>query len=92
MEFDWLDVSFDLTNLSPRDVEESFEDPFSFKLLPEAQDGALAARYYNLGRSLNGQSVFSVFWTDGKRYRVVFARPMTRVEADFYERKRAEEN
>jgi len=34
---------------------------------------------------------FPFFWTDGKRYRVIYARPMTTEEAYFYERKKAEE-
>ena len=91
MEFDWIDVSFDLSAVPPKDIEETFEDPFSLKLLPDEQEDAGAARYYNLGKSLNSRGVFSVFWTDGKRYRVIFARDMTVVESDFYERKKAEE-
>ena len=92
MDFDWIDVSFDLTKLTPKDIEEAFEDPFSLKLLPDNNDGAGAdSRYYNLGMALSGGPVFSVFWTDGKRYRVIYARPMTREELNFYERKRAEE-
>jgi hypothetical protein len=92
MDFDWIDVSFDLTKLFPKDIEESFEDPFSLKLLPDGNEtGGANARYYNLGMSLNGHGVFSVFWTDGKRYRVLYSRPMTREELNFYERKRAEE-
>ena len=91
MEFDWLDVSFSLTPVPPKDIEESFEDPFSLKLLPDGNNDQSAARYYCLGKSLNSRAVFSVFWTDGKRYRVIFARQMTQVEADFYERKKAEE-
>lgn len=91
MEFDWIDVSFDLSQLPPKDIEESFEDPFSLKLLPDGNSDDSSARYYCLGKSLNGKPVFSVFWTDGKRYRVIFARLMTQVECDFYERKKAED-
>ena len=91
MEFDWIDASVDLTAVPPKDIEESFEDPFSLKLLPDEQADAGSARYFNLGRSLNGRGVFSVFWTDGKRYRVIFARPLTQVESDFYERKKIED-
>ena len=91
MDFDWLDVSFDLTPVPPRDIEESFEDPFSLKLLPEEQDDQSAARYYCLGKSLAGRPVFSVFWTDGKRYRVIYARQMTQMEIDFFDRKKAED-
>jgi uncharacterized DUF497 family protein len=91
MEFDWIDVSFDLTVVPPKDIEETFEDPFSLKLLPDVHEDATNARYYNLGKSLNGRGVFSVFWTDGKRYRVIHSRPMTQVESDFYERKKVED-
>jgi uncharacterized protein len=91
MDFDWIDVAFDLAKLPPKDIEESFEDPFTLKLLPDSSESAQQARYFNLGMALSGTLVFSVFWTDGKRYRVVYARPMTREESNFYERKKAEE-
>lgn len=91
MEFDWIDPPFDLTVLPPKDIEESFEDPFSLKLLPDGNNDDSSARYFCLGKSLNGKGVFSVFWTDGKKYRVIFSRAMSPVEADFYERKKAED-
>jgi uncharacterized DUF497 family protein len=91
MDFDWLGVSFDLAPLTPKDIEESFEDPFSLKLLPDDNTEGANARYYNLGKSLAGRPVFSVFWTDGKRYRVIYAREMTATEHDFFERKKAED-
>lgn len=91
MEFDWIDAPFDLTALPPKDIEESFEDPFSLKLLPDGHNDESSARYYNLGKSLNGRGVFSAFWTDGKRYRVICSRTMSQVESDFYERKKAED-
>ncbi len=91
MDFDWLGVSFELTKLPPKDIEESFEDPFSLKLLPDDNADGTETRYYNLGKSLGGRAVFSVFWTDGKRYRVIFARDMTNAEHDFFERKKAED-
>ena len=89
MEFDWLDCPFDLRALPPREIEESFEDPFNLRLLPDLP-GATAARYFCLGRTSAGRGVFSVFWTDGKRYRVLCARPMTPDESTFYDRKNAE--
>lgn len=94
MDFDWIDVSFDLAKLPPKDIEESFEDPFSLKLLPDNNEDTgrtATARYFNLGRALGGTPIFSVFWTDGKRYRVIFSRQMTTEESYFYERKKAEE-
>ncbi len=91
MDFDWLGPAFDLSKLPPKDIEESFEDPFSLKLMPDDQGEGAEARYYNLGKSLQGHPIFSVFWTDGKRYRVTYARLMTTAEFEFFERKRAED-
>lgn len=91
MDFDWLGVAFDLSPLTPKDIEESFEDPFSLKLLPDDNTEGSNARYYNLGKSLAGRPVFSVFWTDGKRYRVIYARVMTASEHEFFDRKKAED-
>lgn len=90
MEFDWLDAPFELKDLPPREIEESFEDPFSLRILPETAEGDESARYFNLGRSVGGESVFSVFWTDGKNYRVILARRMTPEEKGFYDRKNSE--
>ena len=89
MDFDWLVVPFDLKPLPPREIEESFEDPFSLRILPDSVH-ATAARYFNLGKSMDGRPVFSVFWTDGKVYRVIFSREMTPEEVHFYERKNSE--
>lgn len=92
MDFDWIDVPFDLAAMPPRDIEESFEDPFALKLLPDVESqNAKAARYFSLGKSLTGRGIYSVFWTDGKKYRVIHARPMTAEEEHFYERKKSEE-
>jgi len=88
MEFDWIGVPFDLKALTPRAIEESFEDPFSIRLLPDYDRGE--ARYFNLGRSAEGRAIFSVFWTDGKTMRVIASRPMTRSEENFFGRKNAE--
>ncbi len=92
MDFNWDDLPFDLDALevTAQDVEESFEDPFSIRLLPEFSDDSRDARYFNLGKALNNTGLFSVFWTDGKLYRLVGCRPMTDAELNFYERKNAE--
>ena len=90
MEFDWLDAPFDLRILSPKEIEDSFEDPFSLRLLPDTNAGDEAARYFSLGKSAGGKGIFSVFWTDGKRYRVILAREMTPEESTFYQRKNSE--
>jgi hypothetical protein len=89
MEFDWLDAPFDLKAIPPREIEESFEDPFSIRLLPELVEDR-DARYFCLGKSINNRPIFSLFWTDGKRYRVICARDMTPEELIFYDRKNAE--
>ena len=92
MEFDWLDVPFDLHKIAPKEIEESFEDPFSFRLLPESSNERGDARYFNLGKAVGEKKIFSVFWTDGKKYRVILAREMTSEEAGFYDRKSSEMN
>ena len=90
MDFDWLDAPFDLRVISPKEIEESFEDPFSLRLLPDADLNADKARYFNLGKSIDNKGIFSVFWTDGKKYRVILSRQMTPDELNFYERKNSE--
>jgi uncharacterized DUF497 family protein len=90
MDFDWLDAPFDLRKIAPKDIEESFEDPFSLRLLPDFAGTESKARYFNLGKSMNDRGIFAVFWTDGKSYRVIFAREMTPEETAFYERKNSE--
>ena len=90
MEFDWLEVAFDLRKVPPREIEETFEDPFSLRLLPEIPSADGEARYFNLGKTTDNRGIFSVFWTDGKRYRVLLARDMTPEETTFYERKNSE--
>jgi len=92
MEFDWLEVPFDLRKTPPKEIEETFEDPFSLRLLPELVTARGEARYFNLGRTISNRTIFSVFWTDGKKYRVVLARDMTPEEENFYERKNSEFN
>lgn len=91
MDFDWLDTPIDLKAIPPKEIEESFEDPFSLRMLPDMVH-ATEARYFNLGRSMSGRAIFTVFWTDGKGYRAISARDMTPEELHFYERKNAELN
>ncbi|MGF1657621.1 MAG: BrnT family toxin [Verrucomicrobiales bacterium] len=90
MDFDWLDLPFDLKALPPKDIEESFEDPFSLRILPEFSNEPDETRFFNLGKSVGGQGLFSVFWTDGKKYRVIYSRCMSADELSFYERINAE--
>ena len=89
MDFDWLDTPFDLRAIAPKEIEESFEDPFSLRLLPELPH-ASESRYFNLGKSIGNRCIFSLFWTDGKKYRVLLSRDMTADEQTFYERKNSE--
>jgi len=90
MEFDWIDCHFDLKEVTPRELEEAFEDPFSIRLLPEVESFSGEARYFSLGKTISNRPLFSVFWTDGKNYRVILSREMTDEEVSFYERKNAE--
>jgi hypothetical protein len=39
---------------------------------------------------VSDRAIFTIFWTDGKRYRAILARDVTPEEAAFYERKNAE--
>jgi hypothetical protein len=90
MEFDWIDAPFDLRKITPREIEESFEDPFSLRLLPDGDLPGGASRFFCLGKTVANLPVFSVFWTDGKKYRVIFSREMTADELSFYDRRNAE--
>ena len=88
MDFDWNNPPFSLSNtLTITDVEESFEDPFAVKLMPDSSRFAAQARYFNLGMSSGGQGVFSVYRTNGKSVRVIFARNLENEERFFYQRK-----
>ncbi len=91
MEFDWINPSFDLkSSPTPKEIEESFEDPFSIRLMPDSARFSTQARYFNLGRTLGGKGIFSVYRSDGKVHRVLAARPMTDEESYFYERRLSE--
>src|SRR5437667_12817047 len=88
MEFDWNNLPFNLgSSLTKREIEESFEDPFAVRLLPDSGRFAVQARYFNLGMSVKGMGVFSVYRTNGKLIRVVDARPFEPEEKFFYQRK-----
>lgn len=87
MEFDWNNPSFDVSGtLTITEVEESFEDPFAVKLLPDSTRFSVQARYFNLGRSAGGVGLFSVYRTNGKQVRVILSRPFTELEEYFYQR------
>jgi len=88
MEFDWNNPPFNLdSSLTLRDIEESFEDPFAVKVLPDSSRFSVQARFFNLGVSVSGGGIFSVYRTNGKQIRVIYARPFEPEERFFYQRK-----
>ena len=88
MEFDWNNPPFEMDgSLTSREIEESFEDPFAIKLLPDSARFSAQARYFNLGRSAGGEGIFSLYRTNGKLIRVIFARQFQPEERFFYQRK-----
>ena len=88
MEFDWKNPPFDFDgSLTQRDVEESFEDPFALRILPDSPRFSVQARFFNLGMSANGIGIFSVYRANGKQVRIVYARPFEPEERFFYQRK-----
>ncbi len=88
MEFDWINPPFSLDgSLTQREIEESFEDPFAVRLLPDSARFSAQARFFNLGMSAGGIGVFSVYRTNGRQVRVIYARPFEAEERFFYQRK-----
>jgi uncharacterized protein len=88
MEFDWNNAPLASdSSLTPREVEESFEDPFAIRLLPDSSRFSVQARFFNLGRSAGGTGIFSVYRTNGKQVRVIHARLFDPEEQFFYQRK-----
>jgi uncharacterized DUF497 family protein len=88
MEFDWNNPPFSLeSSLTQKDIEESFEDPFAVRLLPDSSRFAVQARFFNLGMSAGNIGVFSVYRTNGKLIRVIHARPFEPDERFFYQRR-----
>ena len=71
MEFDWQEPSFETTDVSSKEIEESFEDPFALRLLPDGEYAEINNRFFCLGSSVSNRLLFSLFWTDGKKYRVL---------------------
>jgi uncharacterized DUF497 family protein len=88
MDFDWNNPPFNSnTPLTLKDIEESFEDPFAVRLLPDSPRFSTQTRYFNLGVSASGSGVFSVYRTNGKLIRVIHARAFETEENYFYQRK-----
>jgi len=87
MEFDWESHnSRPEGSLKARDVEESFEDPFAVRLLPDTTRFAEQARYINLGLASRGQGIFTVYRANGKQLQIILARMFEPEEKFFYEK------
>jgi uncharacterized protein len=88
MEFDWNNPPFELGgSLTQREIEESFEDAFAVRLLPDSPRFSVQARFFNLGMSAGGIGIFSVYRTNGRLIRVMLARGFEPEERFFYQRK-----
>ncbi len=88
MEFDWNNPPFNLdSSLTLREIEESFDDPFAVRLLPDSPRFSVQTRFFNLGMSAGGTGVFCVYRTNGKQVRVIHARQFEPEERFFYQRK-----
>jgi len=88
MEFDWNNPPFNLdSSLTLQEIEESFEDPFAVRVLPDSPRFNVQARFFNLGMSAGGIGIFSVYRTNGKQIRIIHARPFEPEERFFYQRK-----
>ena len=88
MDFDWSNPPFNLdSSLKLGEIEESFEDPFAVRMLPDSTRFAVQARFFNLGVAASGTGVFTVYKTNGKQARVIFARKFQPEEQFLYQRK-----
>ena len=88
MEFDWNNAPFEMDgSLTQREIEESFEDPFAIRLMPDSSRFGVQARFFNLGVSASGLGIFSVYRTNGRLVRVLQARAFELEEQFFYQRK-----
>jgi uncharacterized DUF497 family protein len=85
MEFDWS--LYRSSAVTEDEISESFEDPFSLRLLPDANRFAKQNRFLSLGCTSGGRGIFAVYTSTGKVVRVVAARQMTDEEAFFYEQR-----
>lgn len=86
MEFDWNNSPFE-SSLSQREIEESFEDPFAVRLMPDSARFGVQTRFFNLGISAGGVGIVSVYRTNGRMIRVLQAREFEPEERFFYQRK-----
>ena len=86
MEFDWNNSPFE-SSLTQREIEESFEDPFAVRLMPDSARFSVQTRFFNLGMSAGGVGILSVYRTNGRMVRVLQAREFEPEERFFYQRK-----
>ena len=88
MDFDWNNPPFSLdSSLTLQEIEESFEDPFAIRVLPDSSRFSVQARFFNLGVAVNGAGIFTVYRTNGKQIRVIHARQFQPEERFFYQKK-----
>jgi uncharacterized protein len=88
MDFDWNSSPVEIdSSLTQREIEESFEDPFAIRLLPDSPRFSAQARFFNLGMSAGGVGIFSVYRTNGRLIRLLHARQFEPEERFFYQRK-----
>jgi hypothetical protein len=88
MDFDWNNPPFKaVRGLATGAIEESFEDPFVVRLLPDSGQYSDRARFFNLGRTSAGLGIFSVYRTNGRQVRVLSAREFEPEDLFFYQRR-----
>ncbi len=91
MEFDWINPPFNIKEpFLPREIQESFEDPFSLRLAPDGKAFTAQARYFCLGKTMDGKGIFTIYRSNGKQTRAISARSFSPEEEHFYERKKQE--
>lgn len=73
--------------MTHQEIEESFEDAFAVKLLPDSPRFGVQTRFFNLGMTAGGIGIISVYRTNGRQVRVLQARPFEPEERFFYQRK-----
>lgn len=94
-EFEWDDGNADKNWLRHRVSQAESEQVFFNRPLVVAEDEIHSegeARYFALGRTDAGRSLFVVYTIRGEKVRVISARDMTRREQKEYEHARAQEH
>jgi len=86
MEFDWAFYE-ENWEVSKKQIEEVFEDPFNLRLMPDSQRFSGQSRFFCLGQDTAGNYLMVVYTTNGKIMRIISARKMTLEESTFYAQK-----